>query len=61
MGNEKNKDKNRGIKNKLNGIKILKVGSNVNEFAIQKIPKKKKPNPKDEPRINKFLIKGFFL
>ena len=35
-------------------------GSKVNEFAIQKIPKKKKPKPKDDPRINKFLKKGFF-
>ena len=60
-GNEKNNDKNKGIKIRLNGIKILNWGSKVNEFAIQKIPKKKKPKPKDEPRINKFLIKGFFL
>ena len=61
IGIEKNKDKNKGIKNKLNGIKILNVGSKVNEFAIQKIPQKKKPKPKDDPRINKFLKKGFFL
>ena len=61
IGNEKNKDKNKGIKIKLKGIKILNVSSKVNECAIQKIPKKKKPKPKDEPRVNKFIRKGFFL
>ena len=61
IGNEKNKDKNNGIKIKLKGIRILKVGSKVSECAIQKIPKKKKPKPKDDPKINKFLRKGFFL
>ena len=61
MGNEKNKDKNSGINIKLNGIRILNDWSNVSECAIQKIPKKKKPKPKDDPKINKFLRKGFFL
>ena len=61
IGNEKNKDKNKGIKIKLKGIKILNVSSKVKECAIQKIPKKKKPKPKDEPSVNKFLRKGFFL
>tara|TARA_B100000941_G_scaffold281562_1_gene249127 strand:+ start:302 stop:502 length:201 start_codon:yes stop_codon:yes gene_type:complete len=61
IGNEKNKDKNKGIKIRLKGIKIVNVLSKVNECAIQKIPKKKKPKPKDVPRINKFLKKGFFL
>ena len=53
--------KKEGIKIKLKGIRILKVGSKVSECAIQKIPKKKKPKPKDDPKINKFLRKGFFL
>ena len=35
IGSEKNKDKNSGIKNRLNGIKNLKVSSKVNEYAIQ--------------------------
>ena len=35
IGNEKNKDKNKGINIKLNGIKNLNDSSKVNELAIQ--------------------------
>ena len=35
IGKEKKRDKKRGIKNKLKGIKNLKDSSNVNEWAIQ--------------------------
>ena len=35
IGKEKNKDKNRGIKTKLIGIKNLKDSSKVKEWAIQ--------------------------
>ena len=35
IGKEKNKDKNKGIKIRLNGIRNLKVSSNVKERAIQ--------------------------
>ena len=35
IGKEKNKDKNKGINIKLNGIKNLNDSSKVNEWAIQ--------------------------
>lgn len=35
IGKEKKRDKKRGIKNKLKGIKNFKDSSNVNEWAIQ--------------------------
>ena len=58
---EKNKLKNRGTSIKPNGIKILKLSSNVKELTIQCKPLKKKPNPNAVPKINKFLLNGFFL
>ena len=42
---EKNKDKNKGINIKLNGIKNLNVSSKVKEFSDPIKSKKKKPNP----------------
>ena len=35
IGREKNNDKNKGININANGIKNLKNGSNVSEYAIQ--------------------------
>ena len=35
-----NKQRNKGIKNKANGIKILKFSSKVNELVIHEIPLK---------------------
>ena len=35
IGRAINKLRNRGINNKANGIKILKLSSNVSEFVIQ--------------------------
>ena len=53
--------KNAGISITANGISILKLSSNVNEYAIQNVPLKKNAKPKTKPKINKFLLKGFFL
>ena len=58
---EKNKLKNKGINKRPNGIKYLKLSSKVKECVIQCRLLKKKPNPNNEPKINKFLLYGFFL
>ena len=58
---EKNKLKNKGIKIRPKGIKILKFSSNVNELVIQCMLLKKKLNPKIVPNIKRFFLYGFFL
>ena len=56
----KNKLKNKGIRIRANGIKALKFSSKVKELVIQYKPLKIKPNPNDDPNINRFFFKRFF-
>jgi len=46
----KNRDRNSGINIRAKGIKPLNISSCVRDIAIQKLPNKKKPNPKAHPR-----------